>query len=767
MSYNLWLKLLPVWFFTTIVFVSPLLAQHEPERVFNGIVGKPFKTSREGKYTHSHSPFGAPNVVWIVLDDVGFGAISAFGGLIQTPHIDSLANNGLRYTNFHVTSLCSPTRAALLTGRNSHSVHVGLFPENSVELPGYDIRMPFEKATIAEILRENGYNTFAVGKWHILPVADATPAGPFNRWPTGRGFDFFYGYLFGETNQYHPQLWENNIKIEPDTKGKTAQALFSNKAISYIAGQKSFAPDKPFFLYYAASATHEPLQVDTFWSNKYKGKFDKGWDIYSETVLGNQKNMGLIPKNAQLPNPNPNVKPWKNYKPEEQKAMSRLMEVYAGYLTQADYEIGRVVDYIKQIGQLENTAIFIVVGDNGACRNAGESGYVSGYTDSPNDEGNMTQLLKDYTIAGKENSFTQYPKAWAAATNTPFRFWKADADGEGGTHTPLIVFYPKQIKSRGLRNQYVHVTDILPTTIKLSGAIVPKTINGYKQDTIEGYSFYPSIATPDAVSKHTIQYYESAGKRAIYKKGWKATAGHVSGRPFENDKWELYHIDEDFNERKDLASSNPAKLKELQRLFDSEAKKYNVFPLKDWSDKEWDDWNNVYERKKVVLYPEAPQLYGQVGPILHNVSFSITADAQITSPQTEGALFSYGGRFDGIGLYIKNGNLQATINNSNYDFTIRTATLSSAKTMPLGRSKFRLDFNYTKPVNANDPAGNICLFLNDEKLCELAIKKYQANLQTGDDGIDIGKDLNTPLSSQYQVPFEFTGKLYSVTIEIK
>lgn len=744
----------------------PAAAQHEPSRPFNGVIGKTYKQSKTGTFQHPKAPSGAPNVVWIVLDDVGFGAISAFGGLIQTPHIDSLANHGLRYTNYHNTSLCSPSRAAILTGRNSHSVHMGLFPENSVELPGYDTRMPFEKATIAEILKENGYNTFATGKWHVTPVADASQAGPFNRWPTGRGFDHFYGFLFGETNQYHPQLWENNLKVETDTKGKVVQTLFSDKAIQYIAGQKSFDPDKPFFLYYTTSATHEPIQVDRYWSDLYKGKFDDGWDKYSEVVLENQKQLGLIPKNAKLPLPNPNAKPWKSYSAEERKALARLMEVYAGFVTHADHEIGRVVDYLKQIDQLENTAIFVVVGDNGACRNAGESGYVSGYSDSEQDEGNMAQLLKDYKIAGEEHSFTQYPKQWAAATNTPFRLWKADAHGEGGTHNPLIVFYPKKIKKAGIRNQYLHGIDLLPTTIKLTNANVPASINGYPQDSIEGYSFFESIENANAVSKHTVQYYESAGNRAIYKDGWKASAGHRGGRPFDQDTWQLFHIAEDFNERIDLAVKNPAKLKELQQVFDQEAEKYQVYPLKDWADKNWDDWNNVYGRNKVVLYPEAPQLYGHIGPVLHNKSFSITADAEITN-QTEGVLFAYGGYFDGLSLFIQNGKLQAAINNSNYDFTIRRDALISDSPVPTGRLQLRLDFDYTNPEGTEAHAGYIRLYINDKKTAEFPIRKFQANLHTGDDGIDVGRDLNTPVSSNYKVPFEFTGKLYSVTVETK
>ena len=726
----------------------------------NGYIGKTLKESKPFVREKDKFPANAPNVVWIVLDDVGFGASSAFGGLIKTPNLDSLANNGLRYSNFHVEAYCAPTRAALLTGRNHHSVHMGLFTECAVEYPGYDGRIPFEKGMAAEVLRENGYNTFAVGKWHVTPSQDATQAGPFNRWPTGRGFDHYFGFLFGETDQYHPQLWENNSKVEPDN-AKELNELLADKAISYISNQKSAAPEKPFFLYFATGATHEPHQVSKEWRDKYKGKFDSGWDKYRELVLANQKKLGLVPQNAILPH-NPEDRPWDTLSADEKKLYARFFENYAGFLSYTDYEIGRVINYIKQIGQLENTAIFVLIGDNGASGEGNETGYIQGYNESINDKPSISESLKNIDKIGTDASKPHYPRTWATAANTPFRSWKGNAQAEGGTHDPLIVFYPKLIKEKGVRNQYAHVIDVLPTTIELTGSTVPETINGYKQDPIQGTSFFNSIADAKASSKHTLQYFEVAGRRAIYKDGWKAGADHKDGEDFSKDVWELYNINDDFNEIHNLADKNPDKLKELQDVFDQEAKKYNIYPLKDWKDSPWNATDNSYygDTKKIVLYPGIAQLFGGTGPILINRSFSITADAEILSAKTEGVLFALGGSYGGLSLFVKNGKFEVAHNNSP-----KLVHLESKKAVPTGHIKLRFELEYKDVPKGDDIAGSESIYINGEKAGELPIKKYQANINTYDEGIDVGKDLNYPVSDRYKVPFEFTGKLNSIIIE--
>lgn len=743
-------------------------AQSDPQKPFQGTIGRTLKESKTPPVAVKNNTTDAPNIVWILLDDVGFGASSSFGGLIQTPTFDSLANNGLRYANFHVEAYCSPTRAALLTGRNHHSVHMGLFPETANGYPGYDARIPFEKATAAEILRENGYNTFAVGKWHITPVSDATQAGPFNRWPTGRGFDHYFGFLYGETDQYAPQLWENNSKVEPDLQGKELNEVLADKAIDYIADQKSSNPNKPFFLYFATGATHEPIQVSSYWRNKYKGKFDAGWDKYRELTLANQKKLGVVPQNAVLPK-NESDKPWDALSAEEKKIFAAFFENYAGFLSYTDYQVGRVINYIKQIGQLDNTLIVLVIGDNGASGEGGETGYIhpdfkSGWSTNANDTVSISGLLNELDSTGTHNTKPHYPRTWATAANTPFRSWKGNAGAEGGTHNPLIIFYPKVIKERGVRNQYAHVIDILPTTIDLTKTKVPAIINGYKQDSIEGASFYHSIANPKAASTHTIQYYEVAGKRAIYNNGWKAGVDHKDGDDYNKDIWELYNISEDFNERNNLATKYPQKLKELQDLFDQQAWKYNVYPLRDG--KEIDFFSStaptVYDnRKNIVLYPGVSHFFAQAGPALNRRSFSITADADFTS-NTEGVLFAYGGNFNGLSLFVKDGNFYAALNN-HPDIT----QLKSSKPLPTGRVQLRFELKYQNVTALNDIAGSAAIYINDEKVGEQPIKKYQTDITAYDEGIDVGKDLNTPVSPEYKVPFAFTGKLEKIIIEYK
>jgi arylsulfatase len=576
-------------------------AQTSPQ-TYQGVVGKTYADSKEWWPAPVKAPAGSPNIVWILLDDVGFGASSAFGGLINTPTFDSLANQGLRYTNFHTSAICAPTRAALLTGRNQHHVHMGGFAHTALSagFPGYDGRIPADKGTVAEVLRENGYNTFAVGKWGVTPDEDATDAGPFDRWPTGKGFDHFYGFLGSQTDQYKPDLVEENAHITPD--GRNLNETITDKAIGYITQQKKAAPNKPFFLYYAPGATHAPHQVPPSWYDLYKGKFDEGWDVYREKVIANQKKLGLIPVNAQLPARNQYVKAWNTLSPDQKKVYARFMEIYASYLTYIDAQVGRIVNHLKEIKQLDNTLFFVIIGDNGASKEGTFQGVLNkgplGGKVS-DEELFKTNLEKIGEIGTPTGLQTNYPLGWAQATNTPFKSWKQDANTEGGTRNPLIIFYPKGIKEKGgIRNQYGHVVDILPTTIEFAGLNAPGIIKGIKQDTLQGTSLYYSVANANASSKHTEQYYYIFGSRAVYKDGWKAAAAHhpdyidlnvLPGkdsieRNYDKDVWELYNVNEDFNERNDLAKKYPEKLKELQGLFDTQAKKYNIYPLIDWSD---------------------------------------------------------------------------------------------------------------------------------------------------------------------------------------
>jgi arylsulfatase A-like enzyme len=762
-------------FLTVVVLTSAAYrasAQHSPTPQYNGKIEKTIKPSEPGKFQFNPvAPAGSPNVIWILLDDVGFGAISGFGGLVETPTFDSLATNGLRYTNFHTTAICSPTRAALLTGRNHHSVNVPTVG-GATFFPGHTHYMPFEKATAAEIFRENGYSTFASGKWHLTPVADQTAAGPFNRWPTGRGFDQFYGFMEGETDQYTPQLIENTLPVKAEPEGKHLTTLLIDKSISYIANQKSAAPEKPFFLYLTPGATHAPHQVDKVWIDKYKGKFDQGWDKYREQVLARQKKLKIVPQDVVLPPRNPGIKAWESLSADEKKIFSRFMEAYAGFLSHTDYEVGRLINYLKDIKQLDNTLIVLMVGDNGASKEGGFTGqingleeYITGRLFEEDYNTRISNIVKLYDEIGTGSTSINYPQGWAMAANTPFRYLKQDASSEGGTRNPLILFYPKGIKDKGaIRTQYSHVNSILPTTLDLLQLKVPSVINGYKQDTIEGTSLAYTIDNPEAADRHVLQYYEISGTRAVYKEGWKAEVHHERGKPFSEDKWELYDLNSDFNERNDLAAKNPSKLKELQEAFDKEAYKYNVYPLAgDTTPRTVHAVPNRFGGKsKVVLYPGLLHLNSSAGPSLSGRSFSITADADIPSGNVEGALFALGGRFGGFSFFVKDGKLQAAHNVN----TEITRIVADGK-LPEGKVLLRYELNLKQAAKLTDNAGTEALYINDKKVAERQVSKIETLIFSYDEGLDVGRDDVSPVVKDYKIPFRFTGVLRNIQIDYK
>ena len=573
----------------------PLHAQ--TAQPYQGVMGRTLAESKEWWPEPVKAPAGAPNVVWILIDDVGYGAAGTFGGVINTPTFDSLANNGLRYTNFHTCAICAPTRSALLTGRNSASVHESGFSHigSSAGFPGWDGRVPATAGTIAEILRDNGYNTFAVGKYGITPDEEATDAGPFDHWPTGKGFDHFFGFLGSATDQYKPDLVDDQAHATPD--GRHLSDQITDKAIFYIDRQKKAAPDKPFFLYYAPGATHAPHMVDRYWSDQYEGKFDKGWDAFREEVFERQKKLGVIPANAILPERNENIKAWDSLTPDEKKLYARFMEVYAGYLTYTDFEVGRLVNHLKEIGQLDNTLIFISIGDNGASKEGSQEGTIDkSYRGKlVSDEDRVAYNLANIDKIGTPDSHQgNYPLGWAQAANTPFRYWKSDANCEGGTHNPLIVYWPKGIKEKGgIRTQYSHVIDLLPTTLDLVGIKAPEEIRGIKQQPIEGTSLAYSIDDAQAPTRHTLQYYYIFGSRSIYDNGWKAelaypndilTKNAIVNPPLDESTWELYNLNDDPTERIDLAKKYPEKLTQLKAEFEEQAKAHHLAPYLTFDD---------------------------------------------------------------------------------------------------------------------------------------------------------------------------------------
>lgn len=731
-------------------------AQYTPQKPWQGKIGKTIAETQTSFTEHQiFAPKDAPNVIYILIDDIGYGASSAFGGLIPTPNIDSLANNGLRYTNFHTTGVCSPTRTALLTGRNHHSAHVG--SNAGAATPGYDRVIPFEKGFVSETLREQGYNTFAVGKWHLTPKRDQTQAGPFNRWPVGRGFEKYFGFLGGATDQYRPILWEGTNKVEKAYDDpKLLSELMTDRAISYIANQKSVAPEKPFFLYYGPAATHSPHQVDKAWSDKFKGKFDKGWDWYREEVLARQKKLGVVPSYVKLAPGNADVKKWESLSADEKRLYIRHIEVYAGYLAHLDHEIGRLVQYLKGIDQLDNTLIFLSIGDNGSARAGGVNGRSSfGAGAQASQADDFRKDLNNIDLIGTEKSNVLYPIGWAQATNTPFRYFKAEANGEGGTHNPLIVFWPKQIKDKGgIRGQYTHVIDILPTTLELAGLKTVPAINGIRQDALEGTSFAGSVAKPDAPHQHHVQYYEIGGARSIYKDGWKAGAFHKRGGAFDSDSWELFKIDEDFNESNDLAQKNPGKLAELKALFDSEAMKYNVFPLRNGAGNENEKEPDYFDGKKhIVLYNGLSHL--AEAPVFNNRSFTISADVELADAKQEGVIFAVGGQFGGLSLFVQDRKFHVAHNTGSGVETLH----SGSENLPTGKSTVKLVFQADKTAKN----GTASIYINDKKAGE---KRFvDATFKDAWDGLSVGRDDNTPVSDTYKAPYPFAGGLKSVVID--
>jgi arylsulfatase len=756
---------------SALILGGSAVAQHSPTPPFTGKIGKTLTDSQEAfPVRFQQATEGAPNVVWILIDDIGYGAASVFGGLIETPNLDRLANQGLRFTNFHTTAFSAPTRAALLTGRNQHSVHFGFFANTSFGTPGYDGYLPFEKATVAEILRENGYNTFAIGKYHLTHSSDASQAGPFNRWPTGRGFDHFYGYSpdSGADDQWHTTLYRDTQREPEDPQGRHVNELFTNEAIRYIADQKSAAPEKPFFLYYSTGAGHSPHQVEKKWIDKYKGKFDFGWDKYREIVLKNQIDLGVVPPDTKLAPPNPNIIPWEQLNADEKKLFLRHIETYAGFISQTDYQIGRIIDFIEEIGQLDNTLIVVSIGDNGA-EGAGQAlgNFLPNAPDATREQ-KVSKAVKNLDLLGTEYSSPNYPDGWAAATNTPFRYYKGYASYEGGTHDPLILFYPKKIKERGgIRNQYAHVNDVLPTTIELVGAKVPTVINGYPQEPIEGVSLAYTVApeNKNLPERHTVQYHEMVGSYAIYKDGWKASfpspVDRYSRLPESEKKWHLYHVREDFNELNDLADKYPEKIKELADVFDGEAWKYNVYPLKSkWETKVGSIFN---DRQQIVLYTDGRSYAEAAGFRFANDSYSITANANIPASGAEGVLFSYGNAASGISLYIKNKKLVFA-----YNAEGKLTEIISDRAIPSGDVIFKAE---VESKGSGNTVGNavrsnksVTLYINGERV---GTKDIGSIVAVNGRSLQAGRNFGTPVSTAYKSPYIFTGDLQKVTVDIR
>jgi arylsulfatase len=533
------------------------------ESEFRGTIGRTYQESTPSWPESVRPPEGAPNVVFILLDDVGFAQIGCYGSDIETPHMDRLASGGLRYTNFHTTAMCSPTRACLLTGRNHHAAGLGIVTEFATGFPGYAGRLTKRAATLAEMLRPHGYNTFAVGKWHLMPLREATAAGPFDAWPLQRGFDRWYGFPAGYTDQWYPELCDGNQPIDtPRRPGYHLSEDLVDRAIEYVRDQHSVAPEKQFFLYVAFGAAHWPHQAPAAFIDKYRGRYDRGWDVIRAEWLARQIELGIVPPGTELPPLNDDVPAWDDLTPDEQRAAARQMEVYAGFLDHTDAQIGRLMTYLEEIGQLDNTLV-VLLSDNGASNEGTRVGCLNVYKAYASHIPEPLELsLEALDRLGDETTNVHYPTGWAQAGNTPFKRYKKETHG-GGVRDPLIVHWPARIKERGLRRQYHHVADLVPTVLELLRIDAPKVYNDVPQLPVHGNSLAYTFDEPDSPTRKEVQYYEMLGNRAIWHRGWKAVARHKNGTDFDRDRWELYHLDEDYGETRDLAAEQPERLRAL------------------------------------------------------------------------------------------------------------------------------------------------------------------------------------------------------------
>jgi arylsulfatase len=759
--------------------LEPLDLLPRPEPPFRGRIERNALESKPDFPKEVKAPKGAPNILLIMTDDVGFGAASTFGGPIPTPTMDRLAKRGLRYNRFHTTALCSPTRAALITGRNHHSCSTGMIMENATGFPGYNSLMSRSCGTIAEILRMLGYSTAWFGKNHNVPDWHTSQAGPFTYWPTGLGFDYFYGFLGGDTNQWFPAAFENTTPIEPylGKKDYHFDRDISDKAIAWIRQQHALAPQKPWFAYYAPGACHCPHHAPKQWIAKFRGKFDQGWDRVREETLARQVKLGVVPPGTQLVPMPKGITPWAKLSADRKKVYARMMEVYAGYLAFTDHNIGRVVDAIDEAGQLDNTLIIYIQGDNGPSAEGtlqgttSEMGGAHGFED-------FAFLLSMIDELGGPMTYNHYPVGWAQAMATPFGWMKQVASHFGGTRNGLVISWPKRIKDAGgLRRQFHHVIDLVPTILEAVGVQAPLAINGVAQRPIEGVSMMYTFDNAKAPPARRTQYFEMLANRALYHDGWIActtpkrppwvTVGGSTKDPADDYEWELYNVEDDFSEAKNLAKENPRKLRELQDLWWAEAAKYNVLPLDDRAIERADPTirpSLTKGRTRFTYYAGMKRIPEGSAPPTRNRDFSVTADVEIPDGGAEGVLGTLGGRFGGWGLSLLDSVPRFDYRASNVP-KHRYRIAAKNKLAP-GKHTIRFDFKYDGGGVGKGATGILTV---DGK--EVARGRMDLTVDfrfSLDECFDVGEDTGTPVAEDYadRMPFRFTGTLRRLVIDL-
>jgi arylsulfatase len=718
------------------------------------------------------APKGAPNVVVILIDDMGFGVSEAFGGPVTTPTMDKLADNGLKYNRFHTAALCSPTRVALLTGYNHHSNNMGCIAEAATTFPGYTGVRPQTITPMAEVLRQNGYNTAAFGKYHETPPWEISISGPQDRWPTRSGFEKFYGFIGGETNQWAPLIYDGVTLVEtPEDPNYHFTTDMTNQAISWVRYQQALSPDKPFFMYYAPGATHAPHHVSQEWIDKYKGKFDQGWDKLREMTLERQIKLGIVPPGTKLAPKPADIKDWDKLSADEKKLFTRQMEVYAGFAEQTDYEAGRLISTLKDLGVMDNTVVIFIAGDNGASAEGQMNGMYSEMTYFSGVPETVPDMLKHYDDWGSPSTYPHFSAGWAVAMDAPFSYTKQVASDFGGTRNGMIIQWPAGIKAKGeVRSQFGHVIDIAPTVYELSKIPAPTTVNNIKQDPIEGTSLVYTFNDAGAAEQHKVQYFEMFGNRGVYQDGWFARTIHRPAwkqkpdNTLQDDKWELYNTNEDFSLNNNVAAQNAAKLKEMQALFMKEAEKYHVLPLDDRllerTNAELMGRPTVMGNRNTVTYGEGMKGMGvDIFIDLRSTSYTITTEVAIDA-KGNGVIVCQGGRFGGLSFYIKDGKPAFSYNYLGMEST----QIIAAQPLKPGNYKLVYDFKYDGGGMGKGGVGTITV--NGNKVVEKRIEKTQPGIFSVDDLADIGLDEGTQVAN-YGASSKFNGKISYVTVERK
>ena len=763
------------------------MVEYKPGAAFPGVIGRTADVSKPAWPEPKRARDGAPNVLFIVLDDTGFGQLGCFGGVVDTPNIDALAADGLRYSNLHTTALCSPSRSCMLTGRNHHSNGMACITEGSMGYPGSNGIIPFENGFLSEILLRHGYNTYAVGKWHLTPAEQTSAAGPYDRWPLGRGFERYYGFLGGDTHQYYPELVRDNSQTEPEKTPEEGYHLtvdLVEKAKAMIADAKQVAPNKPFFLYFATGAMHAPHHVPKEWADKYTGKFDDGWDAYREKVFARQKEMGIIPANATLSRHDPDVQDWNALSADERRLYARMMEVFAGFLEHTDHWIGELITFLKELGEYDNTLVMLI-SDNGASAEGGPTGSVNENKFFNNVPDDLQQNLAAIDDIGGPKYFNHYPWGWTHAGNTPFRRWKRETY-RGGVSDPFIVCWPKGIKARGeVRTHYAHAIDMVPTVLDALGIEPPASIRGVTQSPIEGHSFAHTFDDAKAPTRHITQYFEMFGHRSLYHDGWRAVcpwpgtsfteSGRTFGDPISYDElieldakgWELYDLTKDPTETTNLAEKERDRLIAMIGMWYVEAGKYNVLPIDSRGTLRFGEQRPqiAVDRTRYVYYPGTQAVPGNAAPKVLNCAHSVSVEATVPDGGAEGVLFAMGGNDGGFALYVQNGKLTY-----GYNYVADSHfKVESSQPLPSGRHIFSVQFDPTGPADVAKGKGTpakITLLVDGKPVGDGALP-VTIPLSLGlSAGVSVGADPGSPTMPDYTPPFAFAGQVHKALVDV-